>query len=193
MSEPVAPVGSDPWRAAGCTLVDPDGSAALLVVAGSHDTSLTTALLGAGWHLLADRPAPLDITPSGVMAGATDVPLIVADRDAARLADAGLLVAPPQPARPGSTAVAVLPRLRGESSPLGGVVYVDRAGTQAARIVVGRERFARAASSLVGGVLAPDLDAAEVVAAHARLGEVPALVVREGTDVDAVLAWWAER
>jgi hypothetical protein len=162
-------------------------------VAAPHDTCLTTGLLGAGWLLLADRPAPLAITSSGVTPGATDVPLLVTERDAVRLAEAGLLVAPPQPARPGSTAVAVQPRLRGEAGPLGGVVYVDRAGTQAARIVVGRERFARAASSLVGGVLAPDLDAAEVVAAHARLGAVPALVLREGTDIDAVLAWWAER
>lgn len=193
MSEPLAPTRSGTWRAADCTVAAPGGSDALLIVAAPQETALAAGLLIAGWCLLADRPAPLDITAEGVRAGTTDLPLLVTARDAERMADARCLVDPPHPARPGSTAVAAQPRRRGDPASLGGVVYVDRTGAAGARIVVGRKRFARAASSLVGGVLAPDLDAADVVAAHARLGEVPALAVSVSSDVDAVLAWWAGR
>lgn len=190
MSEPAAPAGTGLWHAAGCTLAPPDGPGAVLVVAPPQETALATGLLLMGWGLLADRPAPIAVTPSGVRAETTDLALLVADRDAGRLADAGRLTSAPHPARPGSTAVAVQPRSRSGSAELAGIVYVDR--TDLRRPASGRERFTRAASALVGGVLAPDLDAAAVVAAHARLAEVPALVVNAGTDVEDVLAWWAD-
>jgi hypothetical protein len=175
-ADPLAQAAAGRSLLAAVVLVDPAREAALAVTGEPGAAGrLAVGLADEGWLLLADRPAPLTWDAGGPVAPPRAAPLLV------RRADVGSWDA--TPARPGSTAWAVdLPRATGPT-PLAALVHVGRRGPYGP--LAGHRRFERAATVVVGGVLAASGLAFDE---HARLAALPALA-SDGSVPD-LLAWW---
>lgn len=175
-AEPLAQAAAGRSLLAAVVLVDPAREAAL-AVSGEPAAAgrLAVGLADEGWLLLADRPAPLTWEAGVPVAHHRPAPLLV------RRADVGSRDA--APARPGSTAWAVeLPRATRPTA-LTALAHVGRRGPYGP--LAGHRRFERAATVVVGGVLAASGLAFDE---HARLAALPALA-SDGSVPD-LLAWW---
>lgn len=180
--------------ASGAAMVPGDPSlGALLVCGDAHDVATVVLWLSRrDWLLLSDRPTPTQWQGGRLVAHPRSAPLVMARQ---RAVEAG---APHAPIRAQSNSVAVdIPR-SSAPAPIRALLRVQRRHPHEEPFteLVGHRRFERAASLMLGGILAPEAEPEDsVVAEHLRLAGLPSAVMRidgteDGSAIGRLQAWW---
>ena len=180
--------------ALGAALVSADASAGALLVCGTaHEVApVVLALTGVDWTLLSDRPTPTSWEDGRLIAHPRPAPFVMAFE---RAADSGRSFGT---VRTPSNAVALdVPRAE-DPAPIRALLLVQRRRPDEEPFteLSGHRKFERAASVMVGGVLASEHASDETaVSEHLRIAELPSAVLRiDGPDaglLETVRAWWS--
>ncbi len=180
--------------ALGAALVPADPAAGALLVCGTpHEVApVVLALTGLGWALLSDRPTPTSWEEGRLIAHPRPAPFVMAFE---RAVESGLSFTT---VRTPSNSVAVDVPRSAEPRPIRALLLVQRRRPDEEPFseLIGHRKFERAASVMVGGVLASEFASDEsAVSEHLRIAELPSAVMRvDGPStysLEPVVAWWS--
>lgn len=184
------------WAAYGTTLAAPDGSRALLVTGDGHDTAIVAlALCDAGWSVIADRPAPLEIAQSTVIAHPNPRPVIASARRVERSGRTGSAIRTHSDVR----SVNDIPRAT-SPTPVHAIAAVrrQRPGEAVLAPARGHAAIETLGRVLAGGALLPDADVSPAASMARHLTLARCATARLALDtgspepaIEQLLTWWA--